>query len=128
MSNDARSQARNGQELYFYQRGRPRAIATRLRVPHSMRPGSILRIFYLSFRNIDKHLSGRESQVTFLYVMADSSLGRLLSFSVLIDMSSSEESLVDPLTLSTLPLSLPDSEFESVDGRTLFCLSGTIVT
>ena len=64
MSNDARSQARNGQELYFYQRGRPRAIATRLRVPHSMRSGSILRIFYLSFRNIDKHLSGRESQVS----------------------------------------------------------------
>lgn len=64
MSNDARSQARNGQELYFYQRGRLRAIATRLRVPHSMRSGSILRIFYLSFRNIDKHLSGRESQVS----------------------------------------------------------------
>ena len=60
--------------------------------------------------------------------MADGSLGRPLSFSVLIDMFSSEELLVDPLTLSTLPLSLPDSEFESVEGRKLFCLSGTIVT
>ena len=64
MSNDARSQARNGQELYFYQRGRLRAIATRLRVPHPKRSSSVLRIFYLSFRNIDKHLCGRESQVS----------------------------------------------------------------
>lgn len=64
MSNDARSQARNGQELYFYQRGRLRVIATRLRVPHPKRSSSVLRIFYLSFRNIDKHLCGRESQVS----------------------------------------------------------------